>query len=264
MDIHPSAIISESALIGKGTLIGAGALIEDGVVVGQNCKLAAYVVLRKGTVLGDAVTVDSFAVIGGEPQSLSFDSSIVSGVKIGDKVTLREGCTVSRATVAGTSTTIGNGCYLMAKVHVAHDCVISNGVVLCNNVMLGEHVRVGEQAFLSGGVAVHQHCRIGTYAMVADLASISADVPPYVMAGERNAAQGLNTVGLERGGFSRPELSDLKRCYRAVYFGAGNLKSKAEAALREHEFARTAVGARFLSFFESGQRGFILAGPEID
>jgi len=35
------------------------------------------------------------------------------------------------------------------------------------------------------------------------------------------------------------------------------LKKKAEEAARETEFGLTAPGARFLSFFESGQRGFI-------
>lgn len=264
MEIHPTAIVSDSAVIGEGAVIGAGALIEDGVVLGKHCRLAAYAVLRKGTVLGDSVSVDSFAVIGGAPQALAFDAKLETGVKLGNRVTVREGCTINRATVAGTSTVIADDVYMMAQAHVAHDCIIDSGVVLCNNVMVAGHVHIYEKAFVGGGVGVHQNCRIGAYAMIAGNASIAADVPPYVMAAERNSAHGLNMVGLRRGGFGRPEIADLKRCYRAVFFGGGNLKRKAEQAFREHEFATTPVGARFLTFFESGERGFIQSGKDVD
>jgi UDP-N-acetylglucosamine acyltransferase len=264
MEIHPSAIVSDLAVIGEGSVIGPGALIEDGVVIGKACRLAAYTVLRKGTVLGDEVTVDSFAVIGGDPQSLSFDSSLASGVKIGNKVTIREGCTINRATQADANTVIGEGCYLMAQAHVAHDCTLGKDVVLCNNTMVAGHVDIREKVFVGGGSGIHQFCRIGAYAMIAGNASIAADVPPYVMAAERNTAHGLNMVGLKRAGFGRPELADLKRCYRAVFFGGGNLKKKAAEAVREHEFGTTAVGVRFLSFFESGKRGFIQSASEVD
>ncbi len=264
MEIHASAIVSDQAVIGEGSIVGPGAVIEDGVVVGQGCKLAAYSVLRKGTVLGDEVTVDSFAVVGGDPQALSFDSSLASGVKVGNGVTIREGCTISRATQEGADTVIGDGCYLMAQAHVAHDCFIGKDVVLCNNVMVAGHVDIRDKAFVGGGAGIHQFCRIGAYAMIAGNASIAADVPPYVMAAERNAAHGLNMVGLKRAGFARPEIADLKRCYRAVFFGGGNLKKKAAEAVREHEFGTTAVGARFLSFFESGKRGFVQSSTDLD
>jgi len=78
-----------------------------------------------------------------------------------------------------------------------------------------------------------------------------------VMAAERNTAHGLNMVGLRRGGFERLDIADLKKCYRAVYFGAGNLKKKAAEAVAEHEFGNTKTGARFLAFFEHGKRGFV-------
>lgn len=257
MSIHPTAIISETAVLGKGSLVGPYSVIEEGVVLGEGCSIAAHAVLRRGVVLGDQVKVDSFAVIGGDPQSLTFDSATKGGVVIGDRVCIREGCTVSRGSSDGANTTIGNDCFLMAQAHVGHDCQVGNDVVIANNVMLAGHVTVGANVFIGGGAGIHQSCRIGTYAMVGGNASISADVPPYVMAAERNTAHGLNLVGLRRGGFERPNLADLKKCYRAVYFGGGNLKKKAAEAVREHEFGITATGARFLAFFEHGKRGFI-------
>ena len=257
MSIHPTAIISETAVIGAGSTVGPYALIEDAVVLGAGCTIAAHAIVRRGAVLGDAVTVDSFAVIGGDPQSLSFDPAINSSVLIGNNVTIREGCTIHRGSSEGVHTVLGDGCFLMAQAHVAHDCQLGKEVVLANNVMLGGHVSVGDKVFIGGGAGIHQFCRIGTYAMIAGNAAITADVPPYVMAADRSHAHGLNMVGLRRGGFERPDMADLKKCYRAVYFGGGNLKKKAAEAVREHEFGTTATGARFLAFFEHGKRGFV-------
>ncbi|WP_269522338.1 acyl-ACP--UDP-N-acetylglucosamine O-acyltransferase [Coraliomargarita parva] len=257
MEIDPKAIVSESAKLGEGTVVGPFAVIEEGVQVGSGCRIAAHVILRKGTVLGDSVSVDSFAVIGGDPQSITFDPSVESGVKVGDGTVIREGVTVNRASQAGTQTVLGAKCFLMAQAHVAHDCRLGDDVILANNVMLAGHVQVGTRVFMGGGSAVHQFCRVGQGVMVGGNASISLDVPPYVMAAERNEAHGLNLVGLRRAGIEQREITDLKRCYRAVFFGGGNLRKKAEQAAREHEFGTTPAGARFLAFFDGGNRGFI-------
>lgn len=262
MSQHPSAIIDVSAVIGEGTKIGPGAVIEAGVTVGRDCKIAAYAILREGTRLGDGVQVDSFCVIGGAPQSLGFDPATASFVEIGARTVLREAVTVNRATVAGGRTIIGEDCFLMANAHVAHDCFLKAGVILANNVMLAGHISIGEKVFVGGGAGIHQFCRIGPYSMIAGNASITADVPPYVMAAERSEAHGLNLVGLKRGGFEQREIQDLKRCYRAVFFGGGNVRKKAEEAARETEFGVTAAGARFLSFFEAGKRGFVQSTHE--
>lgn len=257
MEIHQTAIIAKSALIGEGTHIGAGALVEEGVRIGRGCRIAAYAILRKGAVLGDEVRVDSFSVVAGEPQSIGFDPATESEVVLGDRTILREAVTINRASSEGAQTAIGEDCFIMANAHVAHDCDLGKGVVLANNAMIAGHIHIGDKTFVGGGAGIHQFCRIGAYCMVAGNASITADVPHYVIAAERSEAHGLNLIGLKRGGFEPREIADLKRCYRAVFFGGGNLKKKAAEAARETEFGTTPAGARFLSFFDSGKRGFI-------
>ena len=255
--IHPTAIIGDSAVIGEGTRVGPYAIIEDGVCVGSDCRIAASAILRKGTILGDGVSIDSFAVIGGDPQALSFDTSLKSGVRVGKGVRIREGATIHRAMMEGAETVVGDGCYLMAQSHVGHDSVVGENVILCNAVLLGGHVEVGERAFLGGGAGVHQFCRVGSYSMMAGNSTATFDVPPYVMAAGWNSAHGLNLVGLRRASFTQDEISDLKRCYRAVLFGGGNLKRKAAEAVAGGNCGITVPGARFLAFFDSSKRGFI-------
>ena len=264
MKIHPTAIVSDDAVIGAGSVIGPYSVIEDGVIIGESCSIAEHVILRRGSVLGNEVTVDSFAVISGNPQSLTFDTSIQSGVRIGDGTVIREGCTIHRALSEGGNTIIAGECFLMAQSHVAHDCELGNGVVLANNVMLAGHIKVGAKTFIGGGAGIHQFCRIGAFCMVAGNASITADVPPYVMVSERNNVHGLNLVGLRRGGFERAEIADLKQCYRAVYFGDRNVRKKAAKIMEEGKWGTTGAGKDFLEFFKEGNRGFAQSETQTD
>ena len=91
----------------------------------------------------------------------------------------------------------------MATSHVGHDCVVGDHVVLANAALLAGHVSVGVHTFMGGGSAVHKFCRIGESVIVAGHASITRDVPPYVMVAERDDVIALNNVGLRRRGFSR-------------------------------------------------------------
>jgi len=200
-------------------------------------------------VLGDEVVMHSFAVIGGEPQDLGFDPAVESRVRIGAGTMIREGVTLHRSTEAGGETRIGEHCLLMANAHAGHDCQLGDRVILANNVMLGGHVAVGARSFLGGGCGVHQFVRIGELVMVGGNASITYDVPSYLMVAERNQVSGLNLVGLKRN-CSSEAIRDLRRCYKGVYLRPGN-----PARLAAELSAETPEGRHFLDDFSTGTRG---------
>lgn len=254
--IHPSAIIGRNVRIGHNVDIGAYAVVGDGAEIGDDCRLSMHAVLGPATVLGERTQVDSFAVVGGEPQDLVFDPATCSGVRVGNGVTIREGVTIHRSTHSDMVTVIGDGCYLMANSHVAHDCQLGERVVLSNNVMLGGHVTVGDRAIIGGGAGVHQHVRIGECAMVGGNATISCDVAPFTMAAERNRLFGLNRIGMRRCGMSRAEVLDVEQCYSIVFRHRGDIRGKAASALSVPDSQHTAAGLRFLGFFSAGRRGF--------
>ncbi len=241
MSIHPTAII------------------EDGAVLGADCVVHAHALVTRHCVLGNGVVVHPFAVIGGDPQDLSFDPARATSVRVGDRTVLREHVTVSRAAQAGASTDIGADCFLMASSHVGHDCRLGDRVIMANLVMLAGHVHVGERAFIGGGAGIHQFVRIGEGVMLGGLARITRDIPPFTMATERDELVGLNVVGLRRRGLKGPVLAELKSALRAVCGPVGNPRELAAAALAAGTYA-SPEARRFLEFFAGGRRGFLRLG----
>jgi UDP-N-acetylglucosamine acyltransferase len=237
VQIHPSAIIEEGARLGAGCIVHAHALIT------RHCEL------------GESVVVHPFAVLGGDPQDLSFDPTTPSRVRIGTGTVIREHVTISRATKAAGATEVGPNCFLMAACHVAHDCLIGSRVIIANAVLLAGHVQIGERAFLGGGAVIHQFCRIGEGAMIGGGARISRDIPPFSLATERNALIGMNVVGLRRRGLTREVLDEIKRAFRIMHVPVGNLRDIANSALQQGGFC-SSEARTFLEFFQGGRRGF--------
>ena len=258
--IHPQAILAPDADVAADIEVGPFAIIEAGVIIGPGCRIAAHAIIKRGSKLGSGVTVDHFAVIGGDPQDLGFDRKVASGVRIGDRTIIREHVTIHRATKPGNDTLIGAHGLLMAGAHVAHDCILGDDVIMANGCMLGGHVLVGDKAFISGGVAVHQFCRIGGGSLTSGNAVITEDVPPNALAHGRNLLAGLNLIGLRRRAVSAPGVAELKRAYHAVYAQHGACATLAQVALATNEYT-TMEGNECLNFFLGGKRGRF-ASPE--
>ena len=142
MSVHPTAIVSPDARLGRDVAVGPFAVIEEGAVIGDGCEIRAHAVVKRFTSLGVGNRVHEGAVLGGEPQDLSF-RDLETGLRIGDRNVIREGVTIHRSTKEGGATVVGSDCFLMAYVHVAHDNRIGDRVIMANNVMLAGHVEVG-------------------------------------------------------------------------------------------------------------------------
>ena len=80
---------------------------------------------------------------------------------------------------------------------------------------------MGDHAVLGGGSAYHQFTRVGEGAIVGGLSRITLDIPPFVMAAERDEVAGLNLVGLRRRGVPREAIKEIKEAFRLVYFQQG-------------------------------------------
>ncbi|MDR3273923.1 MAG: acyl-ACP--UDP-N-acetylglucosamine O-acyltransferase [Puniceicoccales bacterium] len=246
--IHETAIIGKSVRFGKNVSIGAYSLLEDDVEIGDDVEIRSHVVLRSGSVIRNEVTIDSFAVIGGEPQDLSFDRAKKSGVMIGHGTAIREHVTVHRATVENGNTVVGSECFLMACSHVGHDCSVGSGVVLANCALLGGFASIGDHCFIGGGASVHQRARIGEHVILGGYSTATLDLPPYTMAADRSSVVGFNLIGLRRAGFGRDIIIELKECFSAVYGGSGKYRERARALMSSGKL-HSAAARNFLEFF---------------
>ena len=97
-----------------------------------------------------------------------------------------------------SSDLVGESCFLMGGAHLAHNVRLGNSVIVANNALLGGHVQVGDRVFIGGGCVFHQLIRIGRLAICQGASAFSKDIPPFVIAAERNGVAGLNVVGLRR------------------------------------------------------------------
>ena len=252
MSVHPTAIVSPDAQLGRDVSIGPYAVVEDRAVVGDGCEIRAHAVVKRHTRLGAGNRVHEGAVLGGEPQDLSFPGH-ETAVVIGDRNVIREGVTIHRSTKPGGATVVGSDCFLMAYVHVAHDNRIGDRVILANNVMLAGHVELGERAFLGGGAGIHQFCRVGRLAMVGGNAKVVQDCLPFVITdGHPARARGLNVVGLRRAGVTASQLRTLAEAYRLLVRAGLGL----EPALARMACLRDPLVEEMMAFVRASERGF--------
>lgn len=251
-EIHPLALVDAQARLGDGCRIGPFAIVEGHAELGPQTELRAHAVVKRFTTLGSGNVVHEGAVLGGEPQDLSFQGG-ETHLRIGDRNRIREGVTVHRANKPGGTTSVGSDCFLMAYVHVAHDCHLADGVIVANNVALAGHVQIGPRAFLSGGVVVHQFCRIGRLAMVGGNTKVVQDCLPFVITdGVPARARALNVVGLRRAGVGAAQVRILRQGFRLLLRSGLPLEIALDRLAELHDPLVDELAA----FAKSAKRGF--------
>src|SRR5438477_1233999 len=243
--IHQTAVIGSEAKIGANVEIGPHSVIGDAVTIADDCVIGANVVIEGEVLIGRGNRIGHGAIIGGEPQDVGFSPTTRSRVEIGERNIIREQSTIHRGTTEDSATKIGDENFLMVNAHVGHNCVIGNKVVIANNVLLGGYVTVDDQAFLGGGTVFHQNMRVGRLIIAQGGSAFSKDIPPFVIAAERNYVFGLNTIGLRRAGFSREQRDEIKRAFKLVYLSGLNTRQALEKS-RESQW--TEAGSEFFRF----------------
>ena len=251
--IHPTALVHDSARLAHDVSIGPFAIIEEQAVLESGCRVEAHAQILERTIIGEQCLIGRGAIVGGDPQSLSFNPAIPSQVVIGRGNRLREHVTIHRSIYEGKATVIGEDNFLMAGSHVGHDTIMGNRNVLANGVLLGGHVTVGNNVFLGGGSVFHQFIRIGDGSITQGVSGFSMDLPPFVVGASINLVRGLNVIGLKRAGFDTPTRQAIKRAFDLIYRSGKNYRQAIETA-RQQTWPEPAE--RFIAFFESrGPKG---------
>jgi UDP-N-acetylglucosamine acyltransferase len=228
--IHPTAIVDSDARFSAGVEIGPFSIIGPQVMIGEKTTVQSHVVIEGEVQIGTRNFIGHGAVIGAPPQDVSFSPERKTRVAIGNDNVIREYCTIHRGTADGSATKIGDKNFLMTGAHIGHNCEIGNNVIIANNCLLAGYVRVDDGAFLGGGSTFHQFMHIGRLVMVQGSSAFGKDLPPFVIAAERNFVFGINAVGLRRAGFSQEDRDEIKAAFKLVYLSGLNIAQAIEKA----------------------------------
>ena len=248
-DLHPNAKIGENVTISNFTTICDDVEIGDGTWIGPN------VTIFPGARIGKNCKIFPGAVVAAVPQDLKFAGEYTT-VEIGDNNVIRECCTINRGTAASGKTVIGNGNLLMAYVHVAHDCVLGDNCVLANNATLAGHIILGDYVILGGKTACLQFIHIGSHVITQGGALVDKDIPPFVRAARYPIQYcGVNSLGLQRRGFSKESINNITDIYRYVFQKGLNVSDAVEQV--KELYGHTDEGKQVLAFIGNAQTGLL-------
>lgn len=255
MDRHPTAIISKNVQIADDVKIGAYTVIEDNVVIGKGTIIDTSVSIKEGARIGENVKIYHGAAVAGPPQDLKFAGEKTE-LFVGDNTVVREFVTLNRGTAAHGRTEIGKNCLFMAYSHAAHDCIIGDNVIIANSVQMGGHVEIGDFAIIGGATVIHQFSLVGEHSMVGGGYRITQDILPYTtVAGYPLRCLGLNSIGLQRRGFSPETIAELKKMFRLLM--SKKLNTSQALARIDDEIEKIPEVVKVLDFIRKSERGVV-------
>lgn len=255
VSVHPSSVVAKDVELGDGAVIGPFCVVEGPSRIGAGTLLKSHAVVGPHTEIGADCVLFPHATVGMEPQDLKFKGAPTKLV-IGNRNVFRENTTLHRGTEHGGGVTkLGDDNFLMAGAHVAHDCIVGDKNILANSATLAGHVEVGTGCNIGAFSAVHQFCRVGDHAFIGGFTVVTQDALPFMKTvGARDTkSYGVNTIGLQRKGFSPEAVDALKKAHR-ILFQSDLLR---EEALKrcEKEFGTVPEVAYLLQFIRESKRG---------
>ncbi len=258
--IHLSAVVGPDVQLSPGVEIGPLCLVDGAIRIGAHTRLIGHVTILGITELGEDNVLHPGAVIGDEPQDLSYTGGPRS-LKIGDRNVFREYATVHRGSEHGAVTTIGDDNYMMQNSHVAHDCRVGNSAIIAGGALLAGWVELGDRALVSGNCVVHQYVRIGRLAMMRGLSRTSRDVPPFCIMDGTHTLRSINVVGLKRAGISNKSIHALRSAFGVLFGTRRNLKLAIAQLLEAGNLAPEVI--ELIDFIRASKRG-VAFGPHDD
>ncbi len=253
--IDAQAVVSPRARIAAGTRIAAYAVVGDDVELGDDCVVHSHAMIQGPSKIGRENVFHPFCSVGGAPQDLTYRGE-QTRLEIGDGNVFHEYVTVNRGTVKGGEVTrVGSRNLFMVCAHVAHDCIVGDGTVFANAATLAGHVVVEDFASVGAFSAVHQFCRVGKHSYIAGFTVVTQDVPPFskIVAPRGTKCFGVNSIGLERRGFSKERIAAVEKAFRLLLRSKLNTTQAVEKM--KAELAGSEDVAELIRFIETAERG---------
>ena len=196
--IHPSAVVAEDAQVDASASIGPFVVIESGARVGADVSVAAHcyigarcvigaggwlaprVTLYHDVTIGERVTIQSGAVIGGEGFGFANEKGVwrkiaqIGGVTIGDDVEIGVNTAVDRGALSDTL--IGNGVKLDNQIQIAHNVQIGDHTAMAACVGISGSTRIGKHCTIAGGVGMVGHIDVCDNVFVSGMTMVTRSI----------------------------------------------------------------------------------------
>ncbi|HQW93362.1 MAG TPA: acyl-[acyl-carrier-protein]--UDP-N-acetylglucosamine O-acyltransferase, partial [Ferruginibacter sp.] len=96
----------------------------------------------------------------------------------------------------------------------------------------------------------------GKHTYIAGHTVISKDVPPFIKAGRTPISYiGVNSVGLQRRGFSKEIINEILEIYRNIYYKGLNITQALE--IIENKLPESVEKTDIITFIKESERGII-------
>ncbi len=250
--IHPTAVIHSSAKIAENVDIGPFTVIDEHVEIGEGTIVGPHVVINGHTKIGKKNHFYQFSSIGEANQDTKYKGEPTRTV-IGDNNIIRESCTIHRGTTQDNQLTkIGNHNLLMAYTHIAHDCLVGDHIIIANSSNIAGHVVIDDWAILGGFSGVHQFCHIGAHTFLGIRSHVTQDILPFVLFAE-GSPRSINVEGIKRRGFSREDISLLRKAYKLIFRQSLPIEDAIDAVLQLS--SESVVLQNMVSFIRNSSRG---------
>ena len=254
--IHPTAVVDPGAKLADDVTIGPLSSIGGEVELGPGVEIGPHVCVSGRTRIGARTRIYPFAVVGANPQVLGFDGR-AGCVEIGCDNEIREHVTIHLGLPEhGGVTSLGDHNLIQNGFHIAHDCRIGSHCVLAGMSGFSGHILVEDYAVVGAMSGFHQFVRVGESAFTAGNSMVSKDVPPFAkVAGDRARFIGVNTINLERRGFSKDRIATIKHAFHLLF--QSKLRFEEACVRVEAECGESRDVQHLLRFLRSAERGFV-------
>jgi UDP-N-acetylglucosamine acyltransferase len=254
--IHPTAVVDPGAELAESARVGPYVVIGAEVALAEDVEIVSHVAIMGRTSIGPRTRVFPFAILGSDPQVRGFRDE-ATALAIGADNIIREYVSIHVGTrKGGGCTRVGDDNLIMNNVHIAHDCQVGSHCELAAFSGMGGHVVLEDHVVLGGMTGIHQFVRVGESVFTAGNSMLVKDAPPFArVAGDRARFLGLNTLGLERRGFSGESIAKLKHAMHLLFHSKLRLAPALERV--ERDCAGSPEVAHLVDFLRRSERGVI-------
>jgi acetyltransferase-like isoleucine patch superfamily enzyme len=160
----PFAVVDERVVIGDDVTLGSFAHVCAGAVIGSRSVIGDHVTIAADAKLGEGCVISGSAVVGARPTP-SLRGADEGGELRG--LVLGGGCVIGSHTVLLAGSVLGTGCVVDDNAGVGERCRVGDDVVVGrsatieNDVVIGPRTRIQSGAYVTAYVVIEEDCFIG-------------------------------------------------------------------------------------------------------